>query len=182
MRVALIILLLSATTLSAGPKLVKTKISEGITVSIPAGFTNMEPDDIVQRIPSVRAPLGAFTNLDRDIDFSVNTSATQWPDANLTVASQFFKSSLMNLYDKVEMSQEGIREIHGKRYIYFELESRMNGAKMGEGQRQPILKYTYIQYLVEKDRTLVFTFNCPGRLKDEWRSTAEQMMKAIRVR
>jgi hypothetical protein len=182
MRYLLIIFLFTATAFVNGPKLVKTKISEGITVSIPDTFTPMLPDDIVQRLPSVRAPLAAYTNPDRDIDFSVNISATQWPDANLELAGKFFRSGLQNLYDQVDFINEGVVEIHGKQYIFFEIESRTNGLRANESQRAPVIKYTYIQYLVEKNRTLVFSFNCPARVKEDWQSTASQVMKSVRVK
>src|SRR5258708_1290562 len=92
-------------------KLVKTKVADGITVSLPADFYLMPPDDVAQRFPSVRAPLGAYTNQDRVVDFSANISATQWPDADLEIARQFFKSGLMNLYDKVDVIEEGIQVV-----------------------------------------------------------------------
>lgn len=182
MRYLLIIFLFIAAGFVNGPKLVKTKISEGITVAIPETFTPMLPDDIVQRLPSVRAPLAAYTNPDRDIDFSINISATQWPDANIELASKFFRSGLQNLYDQVDFINEGIVEVNGKQYIFFEMESRMNGSKANETQRAPIIKYTYIQYLVEKNRTLVFAFNCPSRVKADWQETAIQVMKSVKVK
>ncbi|QLH32130.1 MAG: hypothetical protein HWD62_06530 [Cyclobacteriaceae bacterium] len=72
-------------------KLIKTKVAEGITISLPPELSPMTPDDIVQRYPSVRAPLAAYTDLNRTLDFSVNVSATQWPDANLEMAQKFLK-------------------------------------------------------------------------------------------
>ncbi|HEX6227003.1 MAG TPA: hypothetical protein VFZ52_21440, partial [Chryseolinea sp.] len=73
--------LLGITLISAdAPRLVKVKVSDEITISIPQGWNPMDDLDFSQRYPSVRAPLAAYTNLDRTIDFSVNISATQWPD------------------------------------------------------------------------------------------------------
>lgn len=164
------------------PKLVKTKLTDGITASIPASFKPMDEMDFTQRYPSVRAPLAAYTNDDRDVDFSVNISATQWPDGDLTVAGKFFRVGLTNLFDKVDFLQEGVHEVNGRKFIFFEIESRMNGNKMNEAVRNPILKYTYIQYLVEKDRTLVFTFSCPMRLKQDWQETASLVMKSVRIK
>ncbi|MFM8738893.1 MAG: hypothetical protein ACKOC0_01670, partial [Cytophagales bacterium] len=60
----------------------KTKITEGITVLLPSTLSVMTPEDIVQRYPSVRSPLAAYTDVNRTADFSVNISATQWPDGN----------------------------------------------------------------------------------------------------
>jgi hypothetical protein len=164
------------------PRLMKVKITEGITISVPNDWRPMDGLDFSERYPSVRAPLGAYTNADRTVDFSVNISATRWPDANLEMASQFFKASLTNMFDRVTMIDEGIREVNRKSFIYFEFESRVNGNKNELGNADPVLKYTIIQYLVEPNRTLVFSFNCARRDRQAWEETAKLMMKSIKIK
>ncbi len=167
---------------SEKPKLVKTKVSEGITISIPQGWRPMDGLDFTERYPSVRAPLAAYTDDERLVDFSVNVSATQWPDSDMELAQEFFRASIMNSFDRVEMIAEGVQEISKKKFIFFEFESRVNGIKQKEGFQSPVLKYTYIQYLIEPGKALVFSFNCPGRHKAEWQETARLMMKAIKIK
>jgi hypothetical protein len=164
------------------PKLVKTKINERITISIPKDWRPMDDLDFSQRYPSVRAPLAAYTNEERLVDFSVNISATQWPDADLEMVKEFFKASILNMFDKVDMLSEGVREINGKKFITFEFDSKINGNRKEEGFTDPIMKYTNIAYLIEPGQTLVFSFNCPRRMKDEWQVTARAMIKAIKVK
>jgi hypothetical protein len=164
------------------PKLVKTKVNDAITVLIPQGWRPMDNMDFSERYPSVRAPLASYTDDQRMVDFSVNISATQWPDKDLDMARQFFKSSLMNLFDKVEIISEGVRETGKKKVIYFEFTSRVNGNKRQEGISDPVLRYTYVQYLLGSQRTVVFSFNCPRRLQPEWQETARDMMTGIKVK
>lgn len=166
----------------APSKLIKTKVADGITISLPAALAPMAPDDIAQRYPSVRAPLGAFTNVNRDSDFSVNISATQWPDADIELAAKFFKSGIYNLYDRVDFISQGIHTVNKKKFIFFEFESRVNGNKMKESERQAIFRYAYVQYYIGKDRTLVFTFSCPKDQEPEWQETARAMMKTIKLK
>ncbi len=166
----------------APDKLIKTKVAEGITISLPPELAPMTIDDIVQRYPSVRAPLAAYTDLNRTLDFSVNISATQWPDANLEIAQKFFKASFSSFYDRIDMIDEGIHDVHKKKLVYFEFESRVNGNKMTLGEQQPVFRYTYIQYLIEPNRTLVFTFNCPKSSKEDWQETVRAMMKTVRIK
>lgn len=161
-------------------KWVKTHLADGVTVSVPDLLSPMTPEDMAQRFPSVRAPLGAFTNADRLADFSVNISATNWPDGDVELARKFFKASLSNLYDRVDMIGEGVHTLRKKKFIYFEFESRISGERR-QGLQDPVLKYTYIQYYVSKDRTLVFTFSCPKDLQQEWQPLAQEMMKRVRV-
>lgn len=163
-------------------KLVKTKVTNDITVSLPNNLYPMTPEDIGQRFPSVRAPLGAYTTEDRVVDFSVNISATRWVPEDFEMGQKFFKSGIYNLYDKVEMISEGTQDIHKKKFIYFEFESRTNGDRRKLGSSDPILRYTYIQYLIEADRTLVFTFSCPKDQKPQWQETTHQVMKSIHVK
>jgi len=163
-------------------KLVKTKINKEITVSLPEELKPMTNEDIAQRYPSVRAPLGAFTNADRLVDFSVNISATQWPDTNADMAKKFFKAGITNLYDRVEFIDEGSRETNKKKFVYFEFVSRVNGNKRQVGEQQSIQRYTFIQYLVEPKRTLVFTFACPKEMKDDWQKVAKEVMKSVSVK
>lgn len=176
------LLLLLLLTAFVPSKLVKTKVSEGITVSLPPELFPMTPEDIAQRFPSVRAPLGAYGDQDRVVDFSVNISATRWPDGDVAVAKDFFKASFYNLYDRIELISEGTIVLHKKKFIYFEFESRISGDRRKQGYQDPILQYTYIQYLVQPKRTLVFTFTCPTDRREEWEATAKEIMKSIRVK
>jgi len=163
-------------------KLVKIKVNDTLSVLVPKDWMPMDDRDIAQRYPSVRAPLVAYTNEERVADFSVNISATQWPDDDLTVAKDFFKAGLVNMFDKVEMIDEGIHDVSGKKFIFFEFESRVNGSKSQEELREPVLRYTYIQYLIQPGKALVFSFNCPRRMKDEWQETAREMMKGVKIK
>jgi len=178
-RILLLVLLVFAPDVK--PKLTKTKVTKNITMLTPSDWTQMEAEDLIQRYPSVRAPLAAYTSPDRMSDLAVNVSATQWPDGNLKMASQFFKASLMNLFDKVDIISEGIKTIHKKQFIYFEFESRMNGNPKVEAAREPILKYSYVMYLIEGDRTTVFSFNCPRNMREEWQDVARQIMSSVKV-
>lgn len=164
------------------PRLVKIKVTDDISVSLPKAWKPMDALDFTERYPSVRAPLAAYTNDERTVDFSVNISATRWPDANLEIASQFFKASIRNMFDRVEMLEEGIREVNGKSFVYFKFESRVNGTKNQVGNTDPVLRFTYLQYLIQPQRTVVFSFNCPRREREQWEKTSDAMMKSIKIK
>jgi hypothetical protein len=166
----------------APPKLDKIKLDGGITILVPQGWRPMDNMDFSERYPSVRAPLAAYTNDERMVDFSVNISATQWPDTDIELAKSFFKASIVNTFDKVDFITEGVREKQGKKFIYFEFDSRVNGSKREEGLNSAILKYSYIEYFIGSGRTIVFSFACPVKLKQEWQATAHKMMDGIKVR
>lgn len=163
-------------------KLVRTKITSAITVGLPAELLPMTPEDIAQRYPSVRAPLGAYTNELRVVDFSVNTSATQWTEKDMPLAQKFFKAGITNLYDRVDYIREGTETWNKRAFIFFEFNSRMHGDKRSMGNAEPVLKYHFVAYHIRNDRTLVFSFSCPRNLQGEWQETARAVFKTIQVR
>jgi hypothetical protein len=182
MQKVLFLILLTIALPTDDPKLVKVKISNEITAMLPKDFVPMGDLDFSQRYPSVRKPIGAYTNPDHEVDFSVNISATSWPDSNLEMAQKFFKSGVMNMFDRVEILSEGIHEVNGRKLIYLEFESRVKGDQATLGNSEAVLKYAYLEYLVEPSRTLVFSFNCPARLKADWQETAGKIMKSVKIK
>ncbi|MEM1408806.1 MAG: hypothetical protein AAGG59_18625 [Bacteroidota bacterium] len=166
----------------SSPKMVKTKIGESITVMLPDNLYAMSEDDMSRRYPSVRRPIGAFTTDSRLADFSVNISATQWRVEDVDMAKSFFKSSLFNLFDRVNLIKEEIKEIDEKKFIVYEFDSRLNGDPSSLEAKNPILRYNYLQYLIINGKTLVFSFNCHPRLKEEWQPVVEEMMSSVKVK
>jgi hypothetical protein len=164
------------------PKLRRIQVAEGISMLVPEDWRPMDALDFAERYPSVRAPLAAFTDQDRQSDISVNVSATQWPDADPTLAREFFKASIYNTFDRIDMINEGIREIRGNNFIFFEFESTIRGNPRELGQESSIMGYSYIQYLVQPGRTLVFSFHCPRRLRAQWQESAGKIMEGIRIK
>jgi len=159
----------------------KVKVGENITLSIPADFYDMTPQDIAQRYPSVRSPLGAFTNSQRMVDISIKVSATQWRTEDTPIAMQFFKSSIMNLYDRVDFTKESIESVNGKDFVVFEFDSRINPDQTLEN-RAAVRNYNYVMYRIQDMTTYVFTFQCPVQMKDGWRESAGRIMESVKVR
>ena len=163
-------------------KMVKTKIGDYITVNLPDSFYSMSPQDIAQRYPSVRNAVGAYSNDDRLVDFSINVSATRWKSSDIEIAKEFFKSSIVNLYDRVDFINEEIKVINGMRYIVFEFDSRITGDKYSLDKQDAVRTYTYMQYLLINGKTFVFSFNAPTQLKDKWSETAAEIMNSLIIK
>lgn len=181
-RSIIAVILLVALASSSKPKLVKQKVGNDITVAIPGDWLPMDENDLIRRYPSVRAPLAAFTNEERLADFTVNISATQWPDTDANMAQKFFKSGIANLFDRVDFIAEGSKVVGKRKFIWYEFDSIVNGSGENTSLRDPVRKYSYILYSLEPGRTLVFSFNCPQRQKAQWQSVAKAMMAEIRIK
>ena len=74
MRYILFITLLIFSADTHGQKLVKTKLSDNISVRVPSDFLPMTDEDKAQRYASARLPIALYTDVDRLADFGVNRS------------------------------------------------------------------------------------------------------------
>ena len=163
------ILLLSTASV---PKLRPQKIAEGVTVSLPSDFVPMSDNDIAQRYPSTKKPLAMYTSLDRVVDFGVNESKATFPGSDLNILKEFYHSTILSLYNKVEFIQKGvIQPIKKRDYIVFEFTSEVDKT----------YKYTYLQYALINNRVFIFNFSCPQEYKDKWQETAKAIMQTVKL-
>lgn len=160
-------------------KLMKVKLNEDVTIYIPKDFTTMTPQDIEQRYESYRMPLALYTDPERIIDFGVNRSFSRWQEQDLEMMEEFYKASIMELYDKVKFLDEGVKEVKGHRFVFFEIQSTV----LPENKFQDsVKKYSYLMYGLSEGTTYLFNFSCPLAMQDDWRPIAQQMMESIKLK
>lgn len=162
-----------------GEKLTKVKINEEVTIYVPKNFTPMTPQDMEQRYESYRLPLALYTDPDRLIDFGVNRSYSRWQEKDLEMMEEFYKSSILELYDKVKFLDEGIKEVKGHRFVFFEIQTIVYPENKFQDS---VRKYTYLMYGISEGTTYLFNFTCPEAMQDEWQPTAQQMMESIKLK
>jgi hypothetical protein len=163
-------------------KLVRTRISENITARLPADFYLLPPDELQSKSISYRMPIAYYTNPEREVDFSVNTSAARWQDQNLELIQEIYRSNIQHLFDDVEFITETIENINNRDYIVFEFYGTILPGESLFRAENPDRKYYYIQYTLKESQIFIFTFFAPIRLKDRWAETASAIMHSIKIK
>jgi hypothetical protein len=180
------LLLIAFFSLSAWdePKLVKTEVAKGVTVSLPANFVPMTDDAIAKRYFTFRKPVAMFTSPDQNADFGFNISSSHWRDSDLPMAKDFYLSTLETMYTKVNYTQKGnIVTINKHPFAVFEFLSEVVDEEKNSLTKGTVTKqYSYLQYTIKNGQVLVFNFTCPARARDKWQSTAQAIMQTVRVR
>ncbi|GAA4009883.1 hypothetical protein GCM10022408_22560 [Hymenobacter fastidiosus] len=175
----LVTLLLALTLASfGGPKLTKTAITKGMTIGIPAGFVPLPDDGIAAKYPAARRPLAVFTDPSGRIDFSVAQKPTTFNDRDYGLLLKIYKASIQNMYSKVQFLAEDIRTVNKRDFVVLEFVSTVNDTRRG-GNLSPIRRYQLVQYAIQTDQLLVFTFNCPADEQAKWQPTAQAVMQSI---
>lgn len=160
-------------------KLMKVKLNDEVTIAVPKTFTPMTQQDMELRYESYRLPLALYTDSDRLIDFGINRSYSRWQEKDLEMMGEFYKASILELYDKVKFLSEGVKEVNKHRFVIFEFQSIV----YPENEFQDaVRKYTYLMYGISNGTTYVFNFTCPSSMQDEWQPTAQEMMDAIKLK
>lgn len=167
---------------TAEDKFVRIDISEEITVSLPESFQVMTEDQMQRKFLSARPPLAAYTSPDQVADFGISAANTRWQASDLPILKDFYRSSLLELYDEVDFLDEGIHTVNGSEMAFFEFTSVVKEDENAVVPKSPVRSYTYAQYAIHQDKALVFTFSCPLQRQSQWQPTAQKVMTSVKLK
>ena len=139
----------------------------------------MSPEDKAQRYESSRLPIALFTSPDRIADLGVNRAYSVWRESDLEMLEEFYEATIMELYDRVDFIDKGIKEVNGKRFVYFEFTSIVYPENQFQGN---IAKYTYLMYGLSQGTTYIFNFTTEKAAQQQWQATARQVMASIKLK
>ncbi len=160
-------------------KLVKKQVDKNVSVKLPENFVVMSDDDIAKKYPAYRKPVATFTNEDRMIDFGFNVANNRW-GSNLGLLHSFYRSTILQVYDKVEWIQDTIVTAKNRNFIAFEFVTETIN-KETDRQLPPISYYHYVQYTLVKNEIYIFNFTVPIRQKDKWQPIGHEIMQSIKI-
>lgn len=161
---------------------VKTEIYEGVTVKLPKSFHPMSEAVLRRNYLSARPPLAAYTGEDEQVIFGMNTSNTQWQAKDLQMLQNFYRSTILELYDEVKFMQDSLIPLQGKPFATFEFIGTVRGEEGALTSQAPLKNYVYVQYTIYEEKTYVFDFTCPVRHQSQWQSTAHTIMESITLK
>lgn len=160
---------------------VKVGPDQKISLKIPDDFINMNDQDRMKSVYSTKVPLAMFADERKEALLGINYNIMQWTESDTELMYGFYKASINNLFDEVEFIQDEIREINGQAFIVFEVVGTIKDDNAFSA-RTPTKSYTYIQYTSWKDQVLLFNFSCKERLRNQWQTTAKEIMESIKIK
>jgi len=174
--------LLLAAPLSLLAQLNPVKVTDHITVSMPADFRVMTPQEINAKFVSARIPLAMYTDYGVTVDFGVNKGNNQWGQGDLNIMSQFYKANITALYDDVVFTKEGTETIGDKTFAVFEFTALIKPEENSISRDTALRTYNYIQYTIVNNQTVVFTLSCAQRYMEKWKPIAPQIMQSVTIK
>lgn len=174
MKLIYIAFYLLITSLSAAVsqpiKLEYVRIFDNTRVKLPSDFVPISDDDLALKYPSTKKPLAMYTSADRNADFGVNVSKTVWPENDLKILQKVYRSTILEMYQKVTFTKDEITTIDNKQFIAFEFTSEVENHK----------KYTYVLYKILKNHVYIFNFTCAQRVMEKWKPIAPEIISSLR--
>ncbi|UXX79681.1 hypothetical protein N7E81_00965 [Reichenbachiella carrageenanivorans] len=157
----------------------KVNVTEEINMMIPSDFRLMTDDEMASRYFTTKKPVAIYTDQTVMVDLGINQSATEWIVDDLEIMVSFQKSNIYNFYDDIEMIDQGIKEVDGKKAAYFEFISTVKPEGKSFRSQSPVKKYTYIQYMIVGEHSWVFNFSSPVQLQSIWQPQVINIMNSV---
>ena len=162
----------------AQPVLIEREVTDEILMKIPLKLKQEPPT--MQRSQSTT--LANFVSDDRQSDLSVNRSELRWSQADEELLSQFYKANILNIYDQVEMIQEEIIAINGRKFIIFEFSGQVVDEPNAFKAAKRRSDYTYIQYAIVSDGILIFRFTSSSQMTNYWKESIREAMNSVEIK
>jgi len=122
-----------------------------------------------------------FADETQEVTLGINYNIMQWTESDTDLIYGFYKASINNLFDEIEFIQDQTTTINGRKFLVFEFIGTIKNDNQFSS-RSLSKNYSYIVYTSWKDQVLLFNFSCKARLKNEWESTARQIMESIKIK
>jgi hypothetical protein len=172
--------LLALTSFAPKPKLTATKVTPGLTVGVPQGFTPLPDEGIAVKFPSPRKPLAVYSSPNGKTDYSVAVRPTMFgPDYNVLLP--MYKASIQRLYTKVEFLTQEVRQVNGREFVALEFISTLSDGRRA-APLATLRKYEYIQYTVQGEQLYIFSFSAPAEEQAQWRPVAQAALGDIKLK
>jgi hypothetical protein len=180
-RIPLVLLLVILSSFQSTP-FNKIKINKKISILLPISFVPVPQDKMSTKFISYRDPIAAYTNETAEVEFGINTSTSFWRDTDVDLMRSFYKTNIVNLYDKVKFIQDDIQTINRRKFAVFEYISTINPENTSVLNDPPIVKYTYIEYAIIRGQVYLFDFTAPSGQKDLWQPVAQKIMSSVKIK
>ena len=174
------------------PKLAKTKINDKITLGVPKDFTPMPQEAYKKKYGSNRQPIAIYTSPDGKADLGINqmknrlsSSQTKadWKEEDLKILHGMYKNSILAMHYKVDFVQDTILLINKRKFIVLEFVGTIQDLDKDKNPvGNAVQQYSYLQYLIEDNKVVIFNFTCPNRLRQMHENTASAVMKSIKIK
>lgn len=178
---AFLAIILIAGATFAQTKLKKTQLSKEVSALLPQDFMPMPDDGIARKYPATTRPLAVYTSPNGQIDFSVTQRPSQFKAGDLNMLREFYKANLLERFTKVDFIREDVTNVKGNDFLVFEFVSTLADER-GASNLAPVQKYSIIQYTIKNDQLYIFTLHVPFSQKNDWQSTARDIMNSINIK
>lgn len=161
------------------PKLILKEWRKGISLAVPENFLLMSDDDMAQKYPSYRKPIGVYS--DKKTDISINYSINKWNNKNLDILKSMYKATISSVFTDVEFIQDGvIKKVNDRDFIVFEFISNLveeNGPKKGASLKT----YSYLAYTLYKNKVLILNMNTQVQERNNWANTFGKIFESFEI-
>jgi hypothetical protein len=163
--------------------MVRVKVNDQIQIMLPKNMLPMTTQEIQGKLLGSRNPIAAYTDMTKQADLVINSSFSRWRADDIELLQQFYKSNILSLYDEVSFAREEIHNIHGRKFVLFEFDSKVLPEESTTlVSRSPVEKYNYIAYTIYNNETYLFSFSCPLKFRDNWKNTAPAIVESIKLK
>ena len=147
-------------------------LDDKVEILTPKELSKMTDEMWKIKYGSALRPILAFSDKNIEVNLIAQFTNQKWEEKELAEYNDFRIDNLKKTRTDVQILEDGIKDINGKKVGFFKFMSQAIGDKI----------FNYYFFTIVEERILIFTFNCAEKLRSIWEKTADQMVASLRTK
>ncbi len=150
----------------------KMSILDGkVEFLVPKELSKMTGDMWKIKYGNAKQPVLALSDKDGEANLIGQMTNQDWEENNLDEYKNFRIENLRKTRPNLKVLKDGNKEINGRKVGFFQFMTEAVDANV----------FNYYFFTVVEGKILIFTFNCPEKLKSSWEIVGDQIVSSLKI-
>ena len=147
-------------------------LEEKVEIFTPKELSKMTDEMWKIKYGNAQRPALALSDKNIEVNLIAQFTNQKWEEKELAEYKDFRIANLKKTRTDVQILEDGIKEINGKKVGFFKFMTQAIGDKI----------FNYYFFTILDERILIFTFNCTEKLRNVWEKIADEMVVTLKTK
>lgn len=147
-------------------------LDQKVELLLPKELSKMTEDMWKIKYGNLKQPILAFSDKDGEVNLIGQMTNQNWEEKNLDEYKNFRIENLKKTRSDLQFLENGIKDISGKKVGFFKFMSQAIDSKV----------FNYYFFSIVDDKIIIFTFNCPEKLKGSWEKAGDEIVASLKIK
>jgi hypothetical protein len=147
-------------------------LDQRVELLVPKELVKITPEIWKIKYGNMQQPILSLSDKDVDVNLIGQFTNQKWDENNLAEYKDFRINNLKKTRTDVEILENGVKDINGKKVGFFKFMSQARDVKI----------FNYYFFTIVDEKIFLFNFNCSEASRNTWEKTADEIVASLKTK